>query len=123
MSTNTRSGDQFIVSGQAGAVGPNAHAHDMTFQQITETANKIDLKQLAADLSLLRAAMKKEQETTAEQDLAIGSVAAAEAAAAKGDGPGALQHLKAAGKWAFDVATHIGASLAAAALKELLGIP
>jgi hypothetical protein len=123
MSTNTRSGDQYTVSGQAGAVGPGAHAHDMTFQQITETANKIDLKQLAADLSLLRAAMKKEQATTAEQDLAIGSVAAAEAAAAKGDGPGALQHLKAAGKWAFDVATHIGASLAAAALKGLLGIP
>jgi hypothetical protein len=115
-------GDQY-TAGQAGAMGPGAHAHDMTFQQITETANKIDLKQLAADLSLLRAAMKKEEGTTAEQDLAIGSVAAAEAAAAKGDGPGALQHLKAAGKWAFDVATNIGASVAAAALKGPLGIP
>jgi hypothetical protein len=52
--------------------------------------------------------MKREPATSAEQDLAIGPVAAAESAASKGDGAGALEHLKGAGKCAFDVATKIG---------------
>ena len=50
------------------------------------------------------------------------SVAQAQKAAEIGDGGGALKHLKSAGQWALDVATKVGVSVAAAALKESLKI-
>jgi hypothetical protein len=112
-------GDKYEV-GQAGAVGPNAHAHDMTFQQIWSQSD-IHLPTLAAELSQLRSAMRQEVNTP-EHDIAIGQIAEAEAAAANGDGPKALEHLKKSGKWAFDVATKIGVGVATAALKTSLGI-
>lgn len=109
-------------TGQAGAVGPHSHAHDMTFQQVwSASQGQIDLPRLAAELSELRKAMKQEASST-DQDIALGEVAAAEVAASKGDGPKALQHLKAAGKWAFDVATKIGTGVAVVALKTVLGL-
>ena len=48
------------------------------------------------------------------------AVADAEEAAAKGDGPGALQHLKGAGKWALGVAEKIGVSVAAKAIEKVM---
>jgi hypothetical protein len=112
-------GDQYKV-GQAGAVGPGAHAHHMRFQQIwQEGGGGLDLKVLAEELSQLRAALKQEP-TSPEQDSAIGAVAAAEVAARKGDGPGAPERLADAGKWAFDVATKIGVGVATVALKTAL---
>jgi phosphoribosylformylglycinamidine (FGAM) synthase-like enzyme len=69
-------------AGQAGAMGLGAHAHDMTFQQIwNQTKDDLDLSALVAGLSQLRQAMR-EQEVSAEHDIAIGEVAAVEAAAA-----------------------------------------
>lgn len=107
-------------AGQAGAIGPNAHAHDMTFNQIwNEMQGAIDLTQLANDLSRLRQEMKKEA-IEPEQDIAVSEIAKAEQAAKSGDGPKALQHLKSAGKWAFDVATKIGTSLAVEAIKKTM---
>ena len=48
-------GDQYNVSGQAGAVGPNAHAHDMSFQQLwNKASSEIDLSKLASELRELR---------------------------------------------------------------------
>lgn len=55
--------------------------------------------------------------------MAIGAVATAEAAAKTGNGPKALEYLKKAGNWAFDVATKIGTDIAAAALKSSMGMP
>lgn len=109
-------------AGQAGAMGPGAHAHDMTFQQVwNQSKGDIDLQKLAGDLSDLRSAMKAKA-TTPEDDAAVGAVAAAETAAKGGDGPKALAHLKSAGKWAFDIATKVGTTVAAAALKTALGL-
>src|SRR3954468_10858069 len=48
-------GDTFNIRGQAGAVGPGAHAHDNTFQQIQAG---IDLPKFAEELGRLHAAMK-----------------------------------------------------------------
>lgn len=57
--SRNKSGYTFII-GQAGAVGPDAHAHDMTFNQVgDQSAAKIDLPTLARELALLRTALKK----------------------------------------------------------------
>lgn len=114
-------GDRY-EAGQVGAQGPGAQAHNMTFQQVwIQCQGDIDLPQLAADLAKLRSAMKTEA-TSPEHDAAVGAVAAAETAAKKGDGPTAMQYLKAAGKWALDTATKIGTTVASAAIKASLGL-
>jgi hypothetical protein len=50
----------------------------------------------------------------------IGAVADAEEAAAKGDGPAALQYLKSAGEWTFGIAEKIGVGVAVEALKRAM---
>ena len=107
--------DTYNIQGQAGAVGPKVHAHDMTFQQ-----NSPDLPRLAEELARLHAAMKRETAGTAEQDEAIDAVAAAEDAARQGDGPTVLRHLKAAGKWALGAAEQIGVTIATEAIKRAI---
>jgi hypothetical protein len=105
-------------TGQAGAVGPGAHAHDMTFNQIwNQMQGAIDLQKLATELSELRQQMKKEA-VEVEQDIAVSDIAKAEQAAKAGDGPKMLEHLKSAGKWGLDVATKIGTSVAAELIKK-----
>jgi hypothetical protein len=119
--TFTMSRDTYSA-GQAGAMGPGARAHDMTFQQIwNQAAPDLDLAKLETELTALRGAMRAEAREP-EHDLAIGEVAAAQKAAKEGDGPGALKHLRAAGKWALDVASKIGVGVATAALKTSLGL-
>jgi hypothetical protein len=110
--------DSYNISGQAGAVGPSSQSHDNTFQQIQ--ASGIDLPKLAEELGRLRAAMKGEATGTREQDKAIGAVADAEEAAAKGDGAAALRYLKSAGTWALGIAKEIGAKLAVEALSKAM---
>jgi hypothetical protein len=113
-------GDRYSIrDSQVGAVGPGATASDNTFVQQQAPA-EIDLEALAAELARLRATLR-ERGTEAEQDLAVGEVAAAEVAAKQGDAEGALRHLKLAGQWALGVATEIGVPVATAALKSVLG--
>lgn len=78
---------------------------------------------LAEELALLRSELRRSSDNSAEQDAAIGAVAAAERAARKGDGQKALDALKGAGKWVFDIAEKIGVAVAASALKSALGLP
>jgi hypothetical protein len=112
-------GDQYIV-GQAGAVGPGAHAQNMTFTQIgSQIERSIDLSQLADELSKLHQAMKEEA-TEADHDIAVGDVAKAEQAAKAKEAPKVAEYLKSAGKWALDVATKIGTPLAIEALKQAI---
>jgi hypothetical protein len=115
-------GDKYTV-GQAGAVGPQSHAHDMNFNQLWQQGadEKIDLTTLATELSLLRSKLKEEA-TEPHQDAAVGAIASAEVAAKEGKGPEALEHLAKAGKWALGVAEKIGVGVATAALKEALGV-
>ena len=115
-----RMGDTY-EAGQVGAMGPNAHAHDMTLSQIwNQLQTSVDLSQLAAELSRLRQEMKKES-VEPEQDIAVSEIAKAEQFAKSGDGSKTLEHLKSAGKWALDIATKIGTSLAVEALKKSMG--
>jgi hypothetical protein len=113
--------DQYKV-GQAAAVGPRAHAHDVVFNQIlNESAEKVDALQLALELSALRTALVSVA-TAPEQYVAIGEIAAAETAAKNGDRPKALQHLKSAGSWVWDIGTKVGIGVATAAAKSALGL-
>ena len=115
-------GDQYKVN-QAGAVGPQAHAHDMTFNQIgTQLEKSVDLLGLANELSILRKAMMKEA-TEAEHSIAVGDVAKAEQAAKSKDATKVAEYLKSAGNWALDIASQIGVPIAIEALKRAIGIP
>jgi hypothetical protein len=108
-------GDTFNNYGQAGAFGTNPHAHDNIFQM-----SGADLAKLAEELGHLRAAMRAASTGTPEQDEAIGVMAGAEKAAAKGDGPSALRYLKGAGTWAFGIAEKIGVAVASEAIKRAM---
>jgi len=79
-----------------------------------------DLKELAKELALLRAELGKNAKESADFESAA-AVAKAEAAAEKGDGPGAFEHLKSAGKWALKIAEAVGVPVAIGALKAVLG--
>ncbi|MBV8901566.1 MAG: hypothetical protein JOY92_15810 [Verrucomicrobia bacterium] len=114
-------GDQY-KTGQAGAVGPGSHAHDMTFKQVwQESEVSKELPTLAEQLGVLRNELLKDA-ISAEHYSSIGAVASAETEATKGNGPKALEYLSSAGKWALDVASKVGTSVAAAAIKEAMGI-
>lgn len=77
-------GDQYNV-GQAGAVGPNAHAHDMTFNQIGgNIERRMELSALASELMTLREAMSREAQETGHY-IVLGEVAKAEEAAKAND--------------------------------------
>jgi hypothetical protein len=110
--------DTYKIHGQTGAVGPNTHAHDMTFQQI-RNQSALDLARLAEELARLRAAMK-EIEGKPKQAKAIGEVANGEKAASQGDDRTALRHLKTAGTWTLGVAEKIGVPLAVEAMKRMM---
>lgn len=87
----------------------------------TWSAPSIDLHKLAAELAELRTAMKAEATGQTEQDVALGEIAKAEAAAKSGDQTKTVQALKSAGKWALSVAEKIGVGVAIAAMKPLVG--
>ncbi len=108
-------------AGQVAAMGPDANAYDIEFHQIwNQVEGCINLTPLAKELSTLRLAMR-EGATEPEQDIAVSEIARAEQAAKSGNGAKALGHLRSAGKWALDVATKIGTSLAVEAIKKSMG--
>jgi hypothetical protein len=112
------SGDTFnTTAGQIGAVGPDAHVHDNTFQQIQ---GGLDLPRLAEELARLRTVMEDQAAGKPEQDKALDAIVAAEKAAIQGDGLAVLKHLKRAGRWALDVAEKIGVAVAVEALKRAM---
>ena len=117
-----RRGDTYNVSGQAGAVGPKAHVHDVNFYQgWQELEGDVDTSQLADELAKLREEMDRIG-TDPDHRLAAGAVAAAEASARQNNGPKALEYLAAAGRWGLSVAEKIGVVVATAAIKTALGV-
>ena len=109
-------------AGQVGAQGPNAHAENITFNQIwNQNQDKFDIEKLENELSRLRSVLKNEAETP-EQLSELGSVANAEIEAKKGNGPKVVEWLSKTGKWTFGVAEKIGVNIASAAIKSSLGM-
>jgi hypothetical protein len=115
-------GDTYSA-GQAGAIGPGATASQINFQQVwAQLQGSASVEELAKELGALRTAMRSAA-TEPEHELAIGAVAAAEAAVKAGDGVRTLEYLKEAGNWALDVAAKIAVNIASSALKGSLGMP
>ena len=115
MSQEIKAGGNVVAAAGEGNI---LSTDDVVFQQVwNEASGSIDLPKLADDLVKLRAAMQQEA-TEPEHDVAIGNVSMAEKAAKEGNGPKALEYLKAAGKWALDTATKVGVSVASDAAHE-----
>lgn len=112
--------NNFFINGpvSGSAIGPNATVFNQKWAKID---SEIDLPTLAKELAILRANLKKVA-SDPSHDISIGSVAAAETEAQRGNGGKVLEYLHKAGKWAFDTAVKIGVTVAAAALKEALNI-
>jgi hypothetical protein len=109
-------------AGQVGAMGPQAHAHDMAFtQDHAAFFDRIDLGQLQNELSHLHSEMIKDA-ANLEHNQAADNIGKAEDAAKAGDRSQLVQYLKGAGKWALDTATKIGTNVAVDALKHALDL-
>jgi hypothetical protein len=116
-------GDTYNVSGQAGAVGQNAHAHNMTFNQIVNHFEKsIDLPALAKQLTELREEMANRQDSSPQAVIAQGEAAKAEMAAKEGNTSKVVEHLKTGGQWLLDIAKETGKEILTAAIKTSMGV-
>lgn len=115
-------GDTYNLSGQAGAVGPNARSSGDSFQQTAWQIDGVNPSQLADELATLRAAMKRlaGSDPTPEQDDEIGQIAGAQVAARKGDSAGVMRHLKDAGTWTLAVVKETSAELVALTLAHII---
>ena len=119
MSPENKAGGNIVA---AAGEGNALSTGDVVFQQVwNEAGDSIDLPKLADDLMKLRLALQQEA-TEPEHDVAIGNVSMAAKAAKKGNGPKAIEYLKAAGKSALDTATKVGVSVASDALTKAIGV-
>ncbi|WP_154675545.1 hypothetical protein [Parafrankia elaeagni] len=113
-------GDNYTI-GQAGAVGPNSHAHDINFSQLwSQKSSEIDLLSLKEDLAILKSAMAQ-QAADPEHFESLAQIARAENAASEGEGAASLSYLARAGSWALGIASAIGASVAESAIGAAIG--
>jgi len=116
-----QTGDTYKAS-QVGAMGPNATASNMTFQQVwLENKSEIDLQKLTDELALLRTKLR-ETSSEPKYDIAVGKIAAAEAEAKSGNGAGVLQHLRDVSSWVLQFAKDVGVNLVAEVLKISMSI-
>jgi hypothetical protein len=113
-------GDRYSAN-QAGAMGPHAQATNNTFIQTAKGDIGVRMKELLPELAKLRAEMRKEA-SEPEHDIAVAEIAKAESAATKGDAQGLIAHLKAAGKWAGEIAGKVGTAVAEKAIESAMGL-
>ncbi|MBV8852035.1 MAG: hypothetical protein JOY91_01480, partial [Sinobacteraceae bacterium] len=107
---------------RAGAVGPHATASHVTFNEgASELASQTDLKVLAVQLDQLRVELLKAARDASHYE-AVAAVAKAEEATKKGETASVFSNLKDAGEWALDMASKIGASVAAKAIEGAMGL-
>jgi hypothetical protein len=110
-------------AGQVAAQGPNSQASSNVFQQVwSQNQEKIDVNALHNELSKLRNTLK-ESANSPEEIVELSAIAEAEIAAKNGEGPKIFEYLSKAGKWSLNVAEQIGVEIAAAVIRQSLGIP
>lgn len=108
---------------QAGAVGDNASASNMTFNQVVNNFEKsFDLLALATQLGELREEMAIRQDPSPQAVIAHDEAAKAEMAAHAGDTSKVVEYLKAGGQVLLDVAKETGKELLTAAIKTSMGM-
>jgi hypothetical protein len=110
-------GDQYNISGQAGAVGPGAKAEANTFNQMNQD---IDVQVLAKELEQLSQHLAADAgDPEKKEDIA--TIVLAKNAAQRGDKGKALELLSSVGKWVIDATTQVGTSLIAAIFQKQMG--
>jgi hypothetical protein len=107
-----------INGGSFGVVGDNTNFGDLT--QLTTGAQQ-NLSDLATELDKLYIELKL-QASTPEEYQAVGKIADARDAATRNDLPSALNYLRSAGSWVWDIATKVGIGVATSAAKTALGL-
>ncbi|MFI3156415.1 MAG: hypothetical protein QX199_09665 [Methylococcaceae bacterium] len=106
---------------QVGAMGPNAQATNVTFQQtVIENIEDVDIKVLTRELDVLIGEMKSRADSP-EKHAATKEIAVAHREAEAGRLAGALEHLKNGGSWALSVARDIGVDVISNILTKGLG--
>ncbi|MEU8573693.1 hypothetical protein [Streptomyces asoensis] len=105
---------------QAGAVGDGAQATGNTFNQVVAGKTE-DLQQLSAELQRLTGQLRLQGEA-GQHAQELGELEGAAAAAASGDVSGVRAHLRRSGQWALGAATSVGTALAAAWIRESVGM-
>lgn len=113
-------GDTFVNHGQVGQLGHNATGNT-NYLMWEQSAANMDFEELSGELAALRRAMR-EHATELAHDQAIVAIGQAEAAAIERNGNKVLESLRAAGKWALDVATKIGVPIAVKAIETATGV-
>lgn len=103
-------------------VGRGAQATNVTVNQnYGAVLQGMDLPTLAQQLGQLKEELRKQAQST-EQFLAITAVSGAHDAADSNQPSAAVEKLKGVGSWALDVATKIGCTVAAEAIKKASGL-
>lgn len=115
--------DVYNISGATGAVGPGATSHGAT-QQFNQGSSILgaDPEALVRELAELKVQLLHDA-SGADHYHAVGEIDDAIKAAEESNEAAVSRHLKAAGRWALEVATRIGTSAAAAAIKTALNLP
>ena len=110
-------GDTYNVQNAVG-VGRNVSMENINVTQTqTTSSGGPELEKLAAELATLRKALK-EQSTEPEHDVAVGTIAAAESEAKKGNHSKAMEYLSQAGTWALEIAIKVGIPTATEAIRR-----
>jgi hypothetical protein len=114
-------GDKIRVGQSIGPIGREASVGTIVFQQFLSELGDGQLGRLAPELAQLRESMRRAADS-AEEDMSVAEISQAEVAAQAGDAATVERHLSKAGRWALTITDNIGTSLAAAALKAVLGL-
>ena len=108
--------------GNVGNVATSSHSFDQqSTQQQSWQQTDLDFRQLAVELPRLTRAMREEADAPEHYE-AVSSIMRAESEVANQDGSKVLEYLAKGGTWALEVATKIGVSVAAAAIKHSVGL-
>ena len=107
--------------------GPSVNLEHGNAEHFTQNQNTgsmiahLDMPTLAGELARLRAAAQNKA-SSSDELRSVADLAEAEEAAKKGDRNTTVQKLAKIGKWIFDLAKEIGASIAAKLIGEQIGI-
>jgi tetratricopeptide (TPR) repeat protein len=128
--------DAYYIDTAGGHVMPRGHNYDnnnsfivnqgdeCVGQQVNYTTSKlnVDLDKLVTELERVKSRMCSEA-TNPEHFHAIGEVESARRDAQNANQKGLSRHLKAAGQWALQIASTVGASMAETAIRAALNQP
>ncbi|MCB9457631.1 MAG: hypothetical protein H6671_16720 [Anaerolineaceae bacterium] len=119
--TKKDSNQEIHIDSMSGGIIANKVENIIQNNKTSNVSDQIDFDLLMTELAQLRKAMR-ERDSEAEHVIEMAEVQKAEQAAQKKDVAKVKQHLSAAGKWALDIATEIGTSLAKEMLRTALGM-